>query len=160
MSIDIMYTCVLYRGATCTCMYKVIHIWLKLKLSLFYKINKANTTNEIKGPTSYGLHLTHITGESEVDVKSEFFISRLQPGQKLKCYFGGLLFTSHWQLVFKSATLNRLLHCSLWRFSGAFFFCFFFWGLFFAFRVFGVKIPSGLWFWSFGVKGKGEGGKW
>ena len=35
-------------------------------------------------------------------------------GQKLTLYFRGQLFTSH-QLT-KSATLNRLLHCSLWQF--------------------------------------------
>ena len=47
-------------------------------------------------------------------------------GQKLIFFFGGYF---HIPLT-KSATLNRLLHCSLWQFSGALYF----WGLFFAFR--------------------------
>ena len=49
------------------------------------------------------------------------------PGQKLKFLFAGATF--HIPLT-KSATLNRLLHCSLWQFSGA---LFYFRGLFFAF---------------------------
>ena len=50
----------------------------------------------------------------------------LAAGQKLNCYFRGATF--HIPST-KSATLNRLLHCSQWRFSGALDF----WGLFFAF---------------------------
>ena len=44
-------------------------------------------------------------------------LSAAKAGQKLNCYFRGLLS----QALTKSATLNRLLHCSLWQFSGALF---------------------------------------
>ena len=47
---------------------------------------------------------------------------------KIKFLFSGATF--HIPLT-KSATLNRLLHCSLWQFSGA---LFYFRGLFFTFR--------------------------
>ena len=46
---------------------------------------------------------------------------------KIKFLFSGATF--HIPLTIP-ATLNRLLHCSLWQFSGA---LFYFWGLFFAF---------------------------
>ena len=48
--------------------------------------------------------------------------------QKLKFLFSGAIF--HIPLT-KSATLNRILHCTLWQFSGA---LFYFRGLSFAFR--------------------------
>ena len=51
-----------------------------------------------------------------------------EPGQKFDFDFRGA--TVHIPLT-KSATLNRLLHCSLWQFSGA---LFYFRGLFFAFQ--------------------------
>ena len=50
------------------------------------------------------------------------YIGLVIAGQKLNFYFRGLLFTSH--LLTKSATLNRLLHCSLWQFLRAPFFIF------------------------------------
>ena len=78
----------------------------------------------------------------EVQIHRNFHGSDIDPGllhanrgqpwwqsdQKLKFYFRGATF--HIPLT-KSATLNRLLHCSLWQFSGA---LFYFWGLFFALR--------------------------
>ena len=49
-------------------------------------------------------------------------------GQNFYFLFSGATFDIP---LTKSATLNRLLHCSLWQFSGG---LFYFWGLFFAFR--------------------------
>ena len=50
-----------------------------------------------------------------------FFYGWLQTRPKIKFLFSGATF--HISLT-KSATLNRLLHCSLWRFSGGLFYLF------------------------------------
>ena len=65
--------------------------------------------------------------QSGSPIRSRSSTTLSPPGQIKVLFFGG--YTFHMPLT-KSATLNRLLHCSLWQFSGA---LFYFWGLFFAF---------------------------